>query len=564
MSQRPPVLIVGAGPAGLVLALTLVQNGVPVRIIDKKPVYHSGERGAGIMPRTLEVYEFLGVLPDILKGARTDVKLRVAQVGAGLEDYKEVYIPCPPMAPAPAFPRLQGYFLGQCHAEHILRSHLAKYSCHVELGTELRTFEQFSDHVEALIVKINANGEEVRETFITEWLVGTDGGRGVVRKQLGLTFLGETREDQSVLGEVRLEGPNDGYWHVWGGFSTTLVSIRPTEKADVFWILTGGREADHGQLSSDHQALEQHIRLVTGLPIKLVEVLNLTHYRFNIRMVDKFGEGRVFVAGDAAHVHSPAGGQGMNSSVMDAFNLGWKLALVYKNLAPSTLLSTYSEERLPVIAQMLQTTTSLLNTVVKGGFDEAFQGVDDNQAERTRALELFQLTVNYRWSSIVLDEGTDPVPDDGILPGPGGDRIRAGDRAPEAAGLVTISGDLPSTSPTTSLFRLFKPTCHTLLIFTPKPSDCEAIFATLTRYSRIPICTAVILPSSAFSLESPISATHTTDHVLKDCDGRAYQGYSVHLGSLKLVVVRPDGVVGAVVNDAEGLERYLSRVFANQ
>ncbi|KDQ57089.1 hypothetical protein JAAARDRAFT_207431 [Jaapia argillacea MUCL 33604] len=575
MSTRSPVLIVGAGPAGLVLALTLVQNGVPVRLIDKLTKFHSGQRGAGVMPRTMEVYEFLGVLPDALKAGAVAMKMRAHEVGGGLKVLKEIDMPCPPMLPTPSCPRLHAYMLGQCNAEHILRSHLANYGCKVELGSELKSFEQFDDRVVAHIVKTDADGRETEENVTADWLVGTDGGKGIVRKQLGLSFLGETREDQLVLGEVRIEGIDNEFWHSWGDFSTNTLALRPTERPDVSWMIAGGLQTDHDKIASDPNALAEYIHRVTGMPeLKLVEIINLSHYRFNIRMVDKFGDGRVFVAGDAAHVHSPTGGQGMNSSVMDAFNLGWKLSLVCKNLSPSSLLSTYTEERLPVIAQMLKTTTALLNTVSTGGF----KAMGDNQATNqpgVRTTSLFQLSVNYRWSSIVVDEynggskeskgergtleGQDAV---GLVDPHEHLRVRAGDRAPDAPGLVAFKGS-PTSSPTMSLFQTFKATHHTILIFVPTVQDSEPTLKQIKQYPK-GLVSSVVMPSTrAFRLPTDEPLACDADFVLKDSDGYAFAGYSVDRKEMKLVVVRPDGVVGAMVRNVEGLKGYFKKILSN-
>ncbi|OCH86653.1 monooxygenase [Obba rivulosa] len=551
-----PVLIAGAGPAGLVLALTLSKNGIPVRIIDKAPAHHIGQRGAGIMPRTMEAYGLLGVLPDILDAALTVPPTRIYKLPGGQEVAKEFHM-LPPLGATPAIPYPNGLLLGQDHLEGILRSHLAKYDCHVEIGTELRGFEQYPGHVTAHIGKTH-NGAQIIDTVTCHWLIGTDGARGIVRKQLGLTFLGETRDaDQHlVVADFQVKsGLDRKYIHQWGEMSHRFAFIRPTEhNNDVWTMIGGGRNVNHSKIVAERDEFLRFVHETTDRDdIEIGDIHWISEYRPNIRMVDKFGEGRVFVAGDAAHVHSPTGGQGMNTSVQDSFNLGWKLALVEKGLAAPSLLSTYTEERLPVIAEMLKMTTQILDrTIVAKTLDDSVWN---------RSGELLQLGVHYRWSSLIVDERPGageniaprlPVAARGTLEGV----LYAGDRAPEATNLRKVIG--PDTvDGVTSLFRVFALSLHTVLFFAA--SNVEGLEDALKASKRYPadrIRTVSIL------------RTHTTapsvagvDLVLMDEDGHAYTGYGVDGDKLTVIIVRPDGVVGAIVHGSEGILRYFERVF---
>ncbi|OCH86249.1 monooxygenase [Obba rivulosa] len=544
-SVSTPVLIAGAGPAGLTLALTLMKNGIPVRIIDKSQEHHVGQRACGTMPRTHEVWNLLGVLPDIKAAATTPKPMRVYKLPEGREAVKEISLKGE-TDPTPAIPYWHMLIIGQEHTEAILRSHLAKLGCHVELGAELISFEQHPDHVIAQVRKVQ---DSSIETVTCHWLVGTDGARGVVRKLLGLTFLGETYEDhQMLLADLHLTGVDREHWHRWYNVSDKFLLIRPTEYNDDSFSLVGPADGlDIAKITEDPEELAAYIRANTGRDdIEVGKIKWISQYRPNVRMVNKFGEGRVFVAGDAAHVHSPAGGQGMNSSIQDSFNLGWKLALVEKGLALPALLSSYTDERLPVIAKMLNISTNLFDKVVAA-----------DESAWDRGGQLLQLGIHYRWSPVVLDERAEPgdSPASANPYGVAGDAIRAGDRAPDAPGLLKVKGP-DALDTTTSLFRIFGPSYHTALIFGFPGQVPQAVLAALKRCPAEVLRTALITPKDG---AAPLTAD--VELVVSDQDGHAYTGYGVGSDNMAAVIVRPDGVIGGYLQSAEGIGRYFERVF---
>lgn len=264
-----------------------------------------------------------------------------------------------------------------------------------------------------------------------------------------------------------------------------------------------------------------------------------------MRMVDNMRVRRVFVAGDAAHCHSPTGGQGLNSSVQDVANLGWKLALVHKGLASLTLLDTYSEERLRVIAQMLKLTTELYNktfTNLGGG------GMEDEAWQRGGDLRM--LGINYCGSSIVLEDHA-PLEGATAYSKSSGGLVQAAYRAPDASGLVSVGGE---EAPTT-LFSVFSVTAHTVLLFGGDETDRARVAEVVGRFPEEVVRTVQLLPKGQTAGDSATSALS-----LEDREGHAYAGYGVPLDRLTAVVVRPDGVVGAVVSGAEGVERYLQKI----
>ncbi|KAJ3502989.1 hypothetical protein NLJ89_g8635 [Agrocybe chaxingu] len=402
-SPLPPV---GAGPSGLVLALSLLRNGVPVRIIEKTTHPRIGQRGAGIMPRSFEVFGFLGIADKVIARGRSLMKLRLWKTPGGVEVIKEMDMHTD-TDPTPSIPYPNMRLCGQNNLDTIMQAELKECGVSVEHGVQLDSFEQFSDHVQVQLSKQKIGTEEIeREDASYDYVVGCDGARGIVRKLLGLTFLGQTTEENFVVGDIKLEGLSDDRWNLWSEFSDIFTGIRPTEDKGVFNFIIGGTKFEnHAEVASNDEVLKSFIEKHTGgrKDMKIKEFITYGHYRTHIRMVNKFGEGRVFVAGDAAHIHSPTGGQGLNTGVQDAFNLGWKLSLVTKGLSPASLLDTYNDERLPVVAEMLNITTGILNATRAAPTGDAWK--------RTGAL--MQLGVNYRWSSIVVDEPKERLDQEG-------------------------------------------------------------------------------------------------------------------------------------------------------
>ncbi|KAG0697640.1 FAD binding domain-containing protein [Suillus ampliporus] len=532
---------VGAGPAGLVAALTLVQNGIPVRIIDKDPNPRIGQRGPGIWPRSLELFNFLNV-PEVNNLGKPIPVIRSYKPGT-LEPLKDSSL-APHMEPTPAVPFHVPKMIGQQLLDVVLRRHLEKFSCSVEMGTELRSFEQSEEGVTAVLAR---NG--VLETFDTKWMIGADGAKGVVRKQLGLTFLGETRDDCRFLtGDIRLKGVglDRVYWHQFGKFQERSLSLRPTDEIgeDGWQFFISDPELT--KIAQSEELILETILSFIPTEITFNKLVWVSEFRANVRMVNKFSEGRVFVTGDAAHIHSPTGGQGLNSGAQDAFNLGWKLALVEKGLADKSLLETYSAERLPVISEMLEMTTSILNQAIITG-EVAIQ----------RSPKLFMLGINCRFSSIVLDEFATPVEGKPINAYGVFDerRLEAGDRAPDAPNVLQVGRGETDVK---TLFGLYRPWYHTVLVFAPSLADAIPILGALEACDKSTVRTAVILPSSA-----PVAAVASpcADVVLIDQEGYAYSAHLVEANQTKVFVIRPDGVIGAVVHGAEGVKKYFSKIF---
>ncbi|KAJ6581894.1 hypothetical protein B0H19DRAFT_1061390 [Mycena capillaripes] len=522
------VLVVGAGPSGLILALCLAMLGVSVRIIDKKPSYRIGKRGAGITPRTLEVFKMLGVLDEVFKLAHKPVQFQSYELPDGIKSLK-TWSMSPTLEPTPACPFLNTVFLGQDQVEGILRERLKMYGCFVELGTQLLDFDQHEDGIAATL-SITGRKEEVN----VKYLVGADGTKGLNSQNDFIELLimhleyrncPETRtEDQLVVSDVIVDGLDSEHIYIWTrGSAVTILAWPGQTQMNLFSIQMLGEELDCQKVISDPGEFRRFFRMQT----------------------------------DAAHVHSLVGGQGMNSSVQDSFNVGWKLASVVLGLSSPDLLCTYSEERLPVIAEMLNKTTELHTKAFKS----------NNLADQShwkRGKSLGQLGINYRWSSIVIEET--PRSSDETLgayghDGEGTTLIAAGDRAPDAPGLVDVKEAISQRS----LFEIFKYTAHSILIFCrPAAAEQSTVHEILQFTSHLPqrVRAVVVYPDAMDSGADAGFEGTEADIVVWDRDWHAFREYRAPADNVHCVVVRPDGMVEAIVSGVLGLKRYFDIIFA--
>ncbi|KAF7366425.1 FAD-binding-3 domain-containing protein [Mycena sanguinolenta] len=505
---------------GFVLALVLLKNGVSVRIIEKEMSHRVGSRGSAIQPRTLELYDILGVLPNILKVGE-GVPLMVKYVRGEINPVGTITL-SEHVKPTPDTPHPNGHVVPQDVHEEVLRAYLRDLGCSVELGSQLLSLEQFPDSVVARIVKTDADGNQIEEDTRFDWLIGTDGARSIVRKQLGLSFLGETQSEHIAFGDIVIEGVDPNFWHMWHE-PPKLLYLRPSGlNSKVFMLIfTDSSKALAGKTFTREELIEEFYAMTDRRDVTFGPAPWLSDYRL-MRV------GRVFIAGDAAHCHSPAGGQGLNSSVQDVVNLGWKLALVQKGLAPEALLNTYSEERLRVIGQMLQLTTDLHKKIFRGDSKNPDQGW-------FRGGDIQMLGVNYCGSPIVQED--DAVQGASVTPysKSGTGRIQAAYRAPDAPGLVPLR-------------------CTPSCFF---GGDDTTRAEVLGRLPKKTVRAVLLLPKGQTATDGSSTAL-----VLEDRAGHAYAGYGMRVDELTVVIVRPDGVVGAVVIDVEGVERYFHKILS--
>ena len=496
--MKAEVLIVGAGPTGLVLACELARRGVPHCLIERHDCPAEGSRGKGVQPRSLEVLDDLGTAQTLIAAGRFDMPMLL---------YGEVRpTPLPP-APREGAPYTSPLLIPQWRVEGLLRDRLIELGGRIEWGCELTGIEQTDDRA---IAHVRLGGRE--ERVEAAWLIGCDGGQSGVRKAAGIPFIGETIERIRMwVGDLTLDGLDREHWHLWRG-PYGFMALCPLPDTDQFQFQAQIPAEESREPSLE--AFEDLIRRRSGRDdIHLRSAGWLSTWRANVRMVEQFRTGRVLLAGDAAHVHSPAGAQGMNTGMQDAYNLGWKLAAVCAG-ADEDLIDTYQEERLPVARGVLDLSSQLTRT--------AFSP-DRGRDPRTSQLEL-----TYRRSSLSIDAG-----------GSGG-IIRAGDRAPDAAGLLGPDGTIRR------LFDLLRGPQATVLIFggsLPPP-----LTAALNRFSKTIRCLQIVADGMAAT------------GCWVDADGAAHRIYAPSPDAMLLI--RPDGYVGLTGTTAAhaALSRYLRRI----
>ena len=336
MTETTDILIVGAGPTGLTLACLLARQGVRFRIIDAADAPPIGSRGKGLQPRSLEMFDDLGIVARIVANGMFDLPIQYYDED-GRATVQNLHAA---RAARPDAPYQSPLVTPQWRVEEALRDRLAELGAQVEFGTALEDFTQDDDGVTAQL----SGGAQVKARL----LVGCDGGKSVVRHQAEISFLGETLENfRMMVGDVRVTGLDRAHWHIWKS-GEGFAALCPLPSTDAFQFQAS---VAPGQESAPSlEAIRRMVAQRTGRDDIIVEDASwLSLWRANVRMVDRYRAGRVFVAGDAAHVHSPAGGQGMNTGIQDACNLGWKLGAVLRG-ADAALLATYEEERLPVAA----------------------------------------------------------------------------------------------------------------------------------------------------------------------------------------------------------------------
>jgi 2-polyprenyl-6-methoxyphenol hydroxylase-like FAD-dependent oxidoreductase len=350
--NQTDVLIVGAGPVGLMLACELRRRDIACRIIDKYAEFPLTSRANGVQPRAVEVLDSLGIADKIVAESYRAKGFRVLRAGTEVGRIE------PNVATDPGELSDQPYrgmvFANQAVVEKALRDKLAELGGQVELRRELRRVEQNPDGIVADIADLaSGNVAQVH----AKWLVGCDGVHSTVRTLLQLPFNGKDYPDQFVQADVYLDSDlPEGLMTLWLNDQGLMAAI--PFRAPGLWRIAAQIFPDaDGNIPRASVELFQRLlaERAADSTTKIVEPVWLSNFVVHHRIVDHYRKGHVFVAGDAAHVHSPIGGQGMNTGIQDAYNLAWKLALVI-NGAPETLLDSYEAERLPVGRKVLQQT----------------------------------------------------------------------------------------------------------------------------------------------------------------------------------------------------------------
>ncbi|GAA4920145.1 2-polyprenyl-6-methoxyphenol hydroxylase-like FAD-dependent oxidoreductase [Actinomycetospora succinea] len=507
------VVVAGAGPVGLTAAVELARRGVRARVVEQLAAPRGYAKAVGLQPRTLEHWERSGMLTAVLDEVRTlrgNIVYRDGVQAARLE------VALPPDVPY-GFTALPQYT-----TERLLAEELRRHGGSVERSTELIGFEQDADGV---TVRLRTPAGE--ETVRTSYLVGADGAHSVVRKGLGLSFEGDAFGEEYMLGDVVLS------WAMPAGYGVRITRTQPDGPDDVLVAIplpgagryritmlappelstraaAGG--VAHGFEGGRAPELHHLQTVVDRLAPQSTTVSDLrwsSVFRISHRIVDRYADGRVFVAGDAAHIHPPTGGQGMNTGIQDAINLAWKLALVVDGVASPALLESYDLERRPVGEEVVGRTTRQART--------GFETSDPAAMLRREA----QLLVSY--------------PDSPVVGAAGGSLgVAPGDRAPDARGLRR-----PAVTDPIRLHAVLAATEHALLVYVDDVAQIAEVNAARVHAATVP------LPMRVHVVVGPDLGPVLADAgepCLVDSAGDLAAVYGMRGGDA--VLVRPDGYVG--------------------
>ncbi|MEH3145567.1 MAG: FAD-dependent monooxygenase [Methylobacterium frigidaeris] len=445
-----PILIVGAGPVGLTMAAELARYGVAVRLIDRCPHPTETSKALVLWSRTLELLDRAGCTPAFLAAGLRARGATLRREGAVLGH--------------PSFESIASAYnyalmIPQSATERLLAEHLSGLGVAVERQVELTGFREAGGGVEARLR--HADGRE--ESVATPWLIGCDGAHSTVRHGLGITFAGSAQGDDWLLADVRLDGdgtpPGDEiatYLHRDGPL---VIFPIPGGRARVIGVV-GRTDPAHPRAEPTLADVQAVLDARAGAGIAVADPVWLTHFRINERKVSEYRHGRVFLAGDAAHIHSPAGGQGMNTGMQDAINLAWKLAMVARGQAAEPLLDSYSPERNAVGEMVLRNAgrltdmATLSNPAAQAVRNLALRVLFGFHAVRDRmAATMSEIEIAYAGSP--LSRGPDagdrwlPEHDAGAPPGAGATPLFVlyADDAARGAALTARFPELVETAP---------------------------------------------------------------------------------------------------------------------
>ena len=359
-------LIVGAGPTGLALATQLQTFGARFRIIDRLLDRTRESRALGVQARTLELLETLGLGEQLVARGNTSTRLKLHFEGRPVAAVTLGDIG----AADTRFPFI--LFVSQAETEDVLNEHLRASGVVIERGTELVSFEREDDGLQCLLQRDDGQ----QESLYTRFLIGCDGAHSAVRRGSGIAFEGGSYPQDFALGDVEADGPLEpnaiNSFARGGGVAMFFPLGRPTTWRVIAMAADEQTEAEPARTSSPDivgalqlSQLQDLVDPPTAGTIRLRDPAWLTRFHLHHRQIASYRRESVFLAGDAAHIHSPVGAQGMNTGIQDAWNLGWKLGLVARGLAQSRLLDTYDAERWPVGQFLLRYTDRLFSTFTR-------------------------------------------------------------------------------------------------------------------------------------------------------------------------------------------------------
>ena len=546
------VLVVGAGPTGLMMATLLRRAGVAVRIVDKGEQQAHESRAFAVHAKSMELFGSIGLADQFLERGLIATGIQVyvdgTQVaGFDFDDIGRDDTPYPFVLMVP-----------QWEIEAVLVDDLARQGVRVEHGVEVTAVEQSAEGVVARARDRDGRLREIRAAY----LIGADGAHSVVRKSLGLGFAGAPYPQGFLLADCKVDWPLDHDHLKLFAHGRDVAAFLPLRGRDVSRIIAivpfdgAGSVVPEavGSSPATIDEVEHALRAAARIEVALRDPIWVTRYRIHHRGVDAYARGRVFVAGDAAHIHSPAGGQGMNTGLQDAANLAWKLALVLRGRAPTTLLDTYHAERWPVGRKILERTDRLFAAISsQTGWVATLRNalvpfvaplITRAAPLRARAFHFVsQLGIRYHPSQFVAD-----APASGA-PRPWRHGVTAGCRAPN--GTIAHGRDV---------FALLQGYRFDVLALSRRPLAEDEIAAASSALAALETSSGVEL------------RTHLVAHSLIGRDARFIQAESPHVFAVygigrrvpqAIFLIRPDGYVAyrSPGLDVDGVRRFIAERF---
>lgn len=507
------VLVIGAGPTGLSLACQFVRHGVDFVILEKNEHVTPYSKAIGVHARTLEIYEQMGLAQKaveegtiagkvrMLAGGEVRGEMDLSHIGEGLSPYPFVLM------------------LEQSKNERLLYEYLQSQGKEVLWKTELESFSQNDGSITAQV----KSADGAIQTIEAKYLVGCDGAKSKTRHALGLEFGGSTFERMFYVADAQVDWKmsHDALHVCFSKDSFVLFfPLKGEKRYRIVGIFPEEFAKDEGDIL--YEEIEQRVKEEAKLDLDIHDVEWFSTYKVHTRHASAFSAGRCFLAGDAAHIHSPAGAQGMNTGIQDGYNLAWKMALVLKGNGHEKLLATYNEERLENAKHLLQTTDRMFQFAAGSEWFLEFlrTNVLPTVAKYILGFEpvknfifplVSQIGINYRHSSVSLHAGDENF------------KVKAGDRMP----YILINGE--------SVYdRLRQPKFHWLL-FSNSQRDEQALSAELeSQY-------AGLVDFNAIQLETQIVEAFGT--------GEPFN-----------LLLRPDNYIGFISaeNSLSGLRAYLN------
>lgn len=548
--QHPPdcdVLIVGAGPTGLTLAIELARRGISYRMIDKAPHPSQYSKALGVMARTLELLHQAEVADILIAQGHQVTGMQASsysKVLAQVNFTSLIQSPYPYVLMVP-----------QSITEQVLIDRLTSLGCPVERHVQLIALQQLDQPYQYVQATIQHTGESAQseEQISARWVVGCDGAHSTVRHLSGIPFEGEALAQSFALADVQVDWKQDhNKLHVYlnKGYLTAFFPMFNQRYRVII-----GMPSQHSMTSS---ARDQPISLADVqavldicLPIKVTisDPIWLAKFAVHQRKVKEYRTGRIFLAGDAAHIHSPIGGQGMNTGIQDAFNLGWKLALVCQGYAAESLLDSYHAEREPIARQLLRGTS--LFTKLATTRHSVPIAIRNTVAPLLSSRKVIQKRLFRLLSEIGIAYDRSPI----VQQGKGWHRpmLQAGERVPDG-------GYGQSSRHTLLLFTGESP-----VIASPKPPTLEddieepdhrsLLSQVAVKWTDI-IDVHILLPDYPLMTPLPLPP-----HIHVDADNDLHQRYGMSRGGY--VLIRPDGYISYIggLSDEMDLIGWVHRSF---